>query len=106
IPCDTLIFDNGDIALMKVDKRTKNIEACSQPERINMQLKNSLLKSDNKNKIIIYFSPMNLNDDEFNDLCKGFETQNLNEGKENSMKIDEKVKLNETPQVMGEENVS
>ncbi|CAI2201265.1 18419_t:CDS:1, partial [Funneliformis geosporum] len=55
----------------------------------------SLLKSDNKNKIITYFSPMNLDDDEFNDLCKGFETWNLNEGKENSMEIDEKVKLDE-----------
>ncbi|CAI2190116.1 8584_t:CDS:2 [Funneliformis geosporum] len=49
---------------------------------------------------------MNLNDNEFNDLCKGFETQNLNEGKENSIKIDEEVKLDEIPQVMSEENVS
>ncbi|CAG8638902.1 15184_t:CDS:10, partial [Funneliformis caledonium] len=130
-PYVLLLFDNGDIALMKVDERTKNIGACSQPERINViptvscciyrddselfslvkdaTQKLSLLKSDHKNKTTTYFSPMNLDDDEFDELCKGFETQNLNESKENSMEIDEEVKLDETPQVMGEvneENVS
>ena len=71
--------------------------------------KSSLLKSDQKRKTSTYFSPMNLDDDEFDDLCKGFQIQSLNGKDENSMEIDEEVKLDEIPQVLGEvneENVS
>jgi hypothetical protein len=58
---------------------------------------------------------MNLDDDEFDDLCKGFQTQNLNENidanPENEMEIDVEieVKSNESSHVLGEvneENVS
>lgn len=56
---------------------------------------------------------MNLDDDEFDDLCKGFQTQNLNENidanPENKMEIDTEVKSNESPRVLdevNEENVS
>ena len=56
---------------------------------------------------------MNLDDDEFDDLCKGFQTQNLNESvdasTDNKMEIDIEVKLDDSPQVLGEvneENVS
>ncbi|CAI2175737.1 5816_t:CDS:2 [Funneliformis geosporum] len=44
---------------------------------------------------------MNFDNDEFDDLCKGFETQkNLNKSKKNSMEIDKEVKLDEIAQVM------
>ena len=56
---------------------------------------------------------MNLDDDEFDDLCKDFQTQNLNENIDvtidNKMEIDIEIKLDESPQVLGkvnEENVS
>ncbi|PKC68294.1 hypothetical protein RhiirA1_457369 [Rhizophagus irregularis] len=134
-PFVLLLFDNGDISLMKVNEKTKIIEFHSRPERINViptvscciyrddtelfslvkdaTPKFSFLKSDKKRKMSVHLSPMNLDDDEFDDLCKGFQTQNLNENidanPENKMEIDTEVKSNESPRVLdevNEENVS